>query len=121
MVRLGCNAYTARKHFHVESIFDSLGPVWCNERFGASLTELPDGRFVQIGGEHEDFYDPDFCIYNDVIVFDGKGNFQIYGYSRETFPPTDFHSATLVGEFIYIVGSLGYVDERKIGTTPYID
>ena len=44
------------------------GPVWCFSRFGTSLTELPDGRFVQIGGEHEDFYDPDFCIYNDVTV-----------------------------------------------------
>jgi hypothetical protein len=33
-----------------------------------SLTLLPDGRAIQIGGEHEDYYDPDFCIYNDVFV-----------------------------------------------------
>jgi len=26
--------------------------------------QLPDGRLVSVGGEHEDYYDPDFCIYN---------------------------------------------------------
>jgi hypothetical protein len=26
---------------------------------------------VQIGSEHEDDYDPDFCIYNDVFVHGG--------------------------------------------------
>ena len=118
MVRMGGNGYAARKHFLPNAMYDTTGPMWCNDRFGASLTELPDGRFVQIGGEHEDYYDPDFCIYNDVIVFDGKGGFQIYGYGPDTFPPTDFHSATRVGDFIYVVGSLGYVDERKFGTTP---
>ncbi len=92
--------------------------MWCNQRYGASLTPLPDGRYIQIGGEHEDFYDPDFCIYNDVIVFDGKGSFQIYGYPENVFPPTDFHTATLVDEHIYVIGSLGYQDERKFGTTP---
>ena len=45
-----------------------FGPVWCFNRFGGTVTKLPDGCFVHIGGEHEDFYDPDFCIYNDVIV-----------------------------------------------------
>jgi len=118
MVRIGCNGYTARKHYLGDAIFETSGPVWCNDRFGASLTELPDGRLVQIGGEHEDFYDPDFCIYNDVIVFDGLGGFQIYGYSRDAFPPTDFHSATLVGEHVYIVGSLGYPEGRTFGSTP---
>jgi hypothetical protein len=34
------------------------------QRFGQSLTLLPDCRAVQIGGEHEDWYDADFCIYN---------------------------------------------------------
>jgi hypothetical protein len=29
---------------------------------------LPDGRLIRIGGEHEDYYDPDFQIYNDVVV-----------------------------------------------------
>ncbi len=118
MVLTQGNGYSARKHNLGEQIFGTDGPVWCNQRYGASLTQLTDGRYIQIGGEHEDFYDPDFCIYNDVIVFDGKGGFQIYGYPKDVFPPTDFHTATLVGEHIYVIGSLGYQDERKFGTTP---
>ena len=35
---------------------------------GRSTVWLPDGRVVLIAGEHEDSYDPDFCIYNDVVV-----------------------------------------------------
>jgi len=78
-----------------------------------SLTPLPDGRWVQIAGEHEDHYDPDFCIYNDVIIHHGKGGFEILGYPEEVFPPTDFHSTTLVGEWIYLIGNLGYPATRE--------
>jgi hypothetical protein len=95
-----------------------LEPVWCFDRFGMSFTELPDGRFVEIGGEHEDYYDPDFCIYNDVVIHHGAGQFQVLGYPKDVFPPTDFHSATLVGEVVYIIGGLGYQGERNFGTTP---
>ena len=90
----------------------------CFSRFGMSFTELPDGRFIQIGGEHEDFYDPDFCIYNDVIVHNRSGEFQIMGYPKDAFPPTDFHSATYMDGFIYIIGGLGYHGERQFGRTP---
>lgn len=92
-------------------------PTWCFERFGQSLTPLPDGRFVEIGGEHEDYYDPDFCIYNDVVVHD-RGRFDIYGYPEDVFPPTDFHSATRLGSWIYLIGSLGYSGSRQFGATP---
>lgn len=116
MVKAGVSAYSAKMQFGET---DALaGPVWCFSRFGMSFTELPDGRIVQVGGEHEDFYDPDFCIYNDVVVHDRSGNFTILGYPREVFPPTDFHSATYVNGVIYIVGGLGYQGERKFGTTP---
>ncbi|MCC6954237.1 MAG: hypothetical protein IT290_08980 [Deltaproteobacteria bacterium] len=92
-------------------------PVWCAERFGQSVTFLPDGRMVLVGGEHEDSSDLDFCIYNDVWVFDPSGVIQIYGYPKEVFPPTDFHSATLVGDQLYLVGSLGYWGSRVYGET----
>jgi ankyrin repeat protein len=119
MIRCGTSAYSARVCFDDEHDWiDRPTPVWCNNRYGTTLTELPDGRIVQIGGEHEDYYDPDFCIYNDVIVYDGRGNFQIYGYPQEVFSPTDFHSATLVGNSIYIIGNLGYVPDRIEGKTP---
>ena len=101
-----------------KSAFDFSSPTWCCDRHGQSFTKLPDGRFVEIGGEHEDSYDPDFCIYNDVIVHNGHGNFTIYGYPESVFPPTDFHSATLVGNKIVIIGCLGYVEHRQPSVTP---
>ena len=94
-------------------------PIWCFSRFGMALVRLSDGRTLFIGGEHEDFYDPDFCIYNDVIAIDPELRVTIYGYPAEVFPPTDFHTATLVGEAdVYLIGSLGYPEERRPGETP---
>lgn len=116
MVRAGVCAYQPRKQFGALS--DSSPPIWCFDRYGMSFTELPDGRFVQIGGEHEDYYDPDFCIYNEVVVHDRSGQFEILGYPEEVFPPTDFHSATFVDGSIYIIGRLGYQGTRAFGTTP---
>jgi Ankyrin repeats (3 copies) len=116
MIRTGFSAYGARKQFEDQT---RSGPrVWCFSRYGMSFTELPDGRFVQIAGEHEDYYDPDFCIYNDVVIHERSGKFQIMGYPEEIFPPTDFHSATHVDGNIYIIGSLGYQGARRFGTTP---
>lgn len=112
MVRNGWCGYLAAKHFGDET-YDQDIPIWCHDRFGMSLTPLPDGRWIQIAGEHEDHYDADFCIYNDVILHDGKGGFEILGYPEEVFPPTDFHSATLVGEWIYLIGNLGYPETRE--------
>jgi hypothetical protein len=55
MVRSGGNTYPARTKFNDKNPFTEPGAVWCYERFGSSLTPLADGRFVQIGGEHEDY------------------------------------------------------------------
>jgi ankyrin repeat protein len=121
MVKFRCGAYTARRHYGdtnvlVEGVWDSA--VWCFDRFGQSITWLPDGRAIEIAGEHEDYYDPDFCIYNDVVVYDGRGDFTIYGYPQEIFPPTDFHTATPIDNWIYIIGNLGYHSDRIVGETP---
>jgi hypothetical protein len=93
------------------------GPTWSFDRFGQSVTELSDGRKIYIGGEHEDHYMPDFCIYNDVVVMGLEGGIDFYCYRKSDFPPTDFHTATLVGEKIIIIGSLGYLGERNPGVT----
>ena len=100
---------------------------------GQTNTELADGRIVYIAGEHEDYYDPDFCIYNDVVVIDtkvkpltGKG-ITIYGYPADVFPPTDFHTSTYVREgegkgkeWIYVIGGVGYEGSpHKSGTMVY--
>lgn len=118
MVRSGISAWDARNVFNNANNARNGNAVWCFQRFGRTITQLPDGRIIQIGGEHEDYYDSDFCIYNDIVVHQGDGTFTILGYPKETFPPTDFHSATLVGEYIYIIGCLGYLDERISNKTP---
>jgi hypothetical protein len=105
------NAYIANKHADGPSSL-AAGPCWCNSRFGQSRTELADGRVIALAGEHEDYYDPDFYIYNDAIVETPDGGLEIYGYPRDAFPPTDFHTATVVGDRIILVGSLGYAGER---------
>jgi ankyrin repeat protein len=119
MIRSGISAYEAGALFGIENKFDeTYKPIWCAQRFGQSITFLSDGRIVQIGGEHEDGYDPDFCIYNDVFVHAPEGSVIIYGYPKSVFRPTDFHTATLVGNSIYLIGSLGYPGTRQYGETP---
>ncbi len=92
LVRTRWSAYKANEIFQGPSSFDA-GPMWCFDRFGKSETRLPDGRVIHIGGEHEDFYDPDFFIYNDVTTVGGEGGIAIHGYPPSVFPPTDFHTA----------------------------
>jgi hypothetical protein len=115
MVRSGRIAWTAREEFGAE---EAEGPTWCFERFGMSRTELSDGRVVCVAGEHEDSYDCDFCIYNDVIVFEPGGGVSIFGYPRDVFPPMDFHTTTLVGDDLFVIGCVGYRDDRLEGQTP---
>jgi len=123
------NAWSIQKKFtgESESETESRNPIWCFNRFGQTTTFIPDGRLVLIGGEHEDWYDADFNIYNDVVVIThphrirrryyesmvlgttDPDNVIIYGYPKEIFPPTDFHTSTLVisdkgDQFIYIIG-----------------
>ena len=117
LVRSELSAYQANERFAGPSAF-AAGPGWCFSRFGQSTTELDDGRVVLVAGEHEDHYDPDFFIYNDVVVRHPDGRIDIYGYPREVFPPTDFHSATRVGGRLVIIGCLGYPADRRPETTP---
>ncbi len=111
---------TLRRHFGVD-VDHTGGPVWTFDRYGTSRTTLPDGRVACIGGEHEDYYDPDFCIYNDVIILGPDGSVEIFGYPEDAFPPTDFHTATLVGDRIVVIGRLGYQGQRHPGTTPVME
>ncbi len=116
LVHTKLNAYQANQTFNGPSPYRE-GPTWSFDRFGQSATELPDGRVIYIGGEHEDHYDPDFYIYNDVTVVQPDGSVVFYCYPKDVFPPTDFHTATLVDSKIVIIGSLGYPVERHIMTT----
>ena len=112
-VRTGANAYAARGRLGFNGAeARQFVPTWCFDRFGQSRTRLPDGRVVCVGGEHEDHYDPDFCIYNDVVIFHPDGGLKIYGYPEAAFPPTDGHTATLVGDRLWLIGNIGYPDRR---------
>jgi hypothetical protein len=117
IIRCQLSAYGVDQRLKGPSSFNA-GPCWCFQRFGQSSTLLPDGRIVLIGGEHEDSYDPDFYIYNDVVVRYPGGRLEIFGYPKEAFPPTDYHSATLVRSGIIMIGCLGYPGQRKSHTTP---
>ncbi|WP_299632701.1 hypothetical protein [uncultured Roseobacter sp.] len=113
MLRTGESSFAARKRLP-----DLPYAAWTTDRFGQSTTRLPDGRWVQIGGEHEDSYDSDFVIFSDVVVLGPSGDARIFFYPASIFPPTDFHSATLIGDAIWIIGGLGYMGDRKDDITP---
>jgi hypothetical protein len=117
VLKSGYGPWRVRDKFEVPLKRDD-GPIWTFDRMGRTENELPDGRVICVGGEHEDFYDPDFCIYNDVVVFERDGEFQIYGYPEGVFPPTDFHTATLVGNHLILIGGLRYPKDRYPGTCP---
>jgi hypothetical protein len=108
--------YGAATHFGLQATFPT-SPRWCFSRYGMSKTELPDGRKLFVAGEHEDHYDPDFYIYNDVIVWNPDDTIEVYGYPVSVFSPTDSHSATLVGDDLFLLGNLGYPDDRRPGQT----
>ncbi len=113
MLRTGESSFAARRR-----IKGLPHGVWTAERFGQTTTRLPDGHWVQIGGEHEDFYDSDFVIFSDVVVHGPGIEPRVFFYPDDIFPPTDFHSASLIEDAIWIIGGLGYQGTRKPGITP---
>jgi hypothetical protein len=117
LVRSHLTAYQASQRMRGPSAFNA-GPGWCFQRFGQSSTKLPDGREVFVGGEHEDGYDPDFFVYNDVVVRHPDDRLDIFGYPRSHFPPTEFHSATLVSNGIMLIGGLRDPKDRQSELTP---
>ena len=118
LIDTNISAYLANDHFKGPDLIETGSPAgWCFNRFGRTTTDLPDGRRIIIGGEHEDHYDPDFFIYNDVVVVEDDGKIRIFGYPESHFPPTDFHTATLFNGQILLVGSLGYPEDRRHGDT----
>ena len=92
--------------------------IWTAHRLGQSTTRLADGRWVQIGGEHEDFYMREFVIFNDVVVHTPDKPPRVFFYPTSVFPPTDFHTATLIGATVWIIGGFGYAGSRQSGATP---
>lgn len=128
MIRSGYGASGARRQFGVA--YDD-SPVWCFDRIGQTHTIFEDRTVISVAGEHEDHYDPDFVIYNDVVLWSASGVVRLFQYPREVFPPTDYHTTTWLwdeektsrpwpstGGHLAIVGNLGYVQDRRPGHTP---
>jgi hypothetical protein len=128
------------RQWHIDVDFEeNETKIWTWRRFGQTCDELPDGRRIYIGGEHEDWYvaashafcfpdrahtylryDPMFFIFNDVVVYDPQSqSYDLYRYPVNIFPPTDFHTATLLGDSIWIIGGLGYSKDRGNVTPVY--
>jgi hypothetical protein len=107
------NAHTSKDIYEIPET-----RLWHYHRFGTSATILPDGGVVFIGGEHEDYYDDDFCIFNDVLHIDKAGKMQLYFYSETNFAPTDFHTATFFENHVIIIGNMGYQKGRIEEKTP---
>ncbi len=111
--------------YHIRQHLEKLGytieqPIWTFlSRMGQSKTLLPDETKVFIGGEYEDFYDPDFRVYNDIVIQKPDGEIQLWNYSLEQFPATDFHVAHYDknSHSIFLIGNLGYPETRKEGIT----
>lgn len=117
MVANGNPPQWARQHFGV-TLWEAY-PIWCFQRDGMSETVLPDGRSLFIGGRHEVYRDPDFHVYNDVILRQAERSVEIFGYAATGFPPTDFHTATLVAGALFLIGSLGLAyDKARLGGDP---
>ncbi len=117
-IRTGRSGYSAEvEHLGKCATHCQGTPVWSFDRFGRTATQLPDGRWVLIAGEHEDHYDPDFCIYADVTVIHPDARVDHYIYPADIFPPTDFHTATLLDDHILLIGNLGYPQQRRAGET----
>jgi len=81
LIETGLDAYSANEAFSGPSSIDA-GPMWCFQRYGQSTTQMPGGRSALIGGEHEDHYDADFYIYNDIVIAAENERPQILGYPR---------------------------------------
>ena len=113
MIRTGDDAWKPKNSFGLDPF--EYAPSWSFDRFGQTRTLLPDGRVVCVGGEHEDSYDPDFFIYNDVVLFRSPDDFDVFTYPVDVFPPTDAHSATLIGDELWLIGNVGYAGERGEG------
>jgi len=80
------SSWRANEHFGRPSSLKA-GAALSPDRFGLSRTTLPDGREVLTAGEQEDFYAPDFSIYN--AINSSEGRLPAGGSSRR-LPPVRF-------------------------------
>ena len=114
MIKHRLSPYSFKSSHNLD--YEKIRPIFTMGRIGMSKTEIKSKDLtVYIGGEYDDFYDPDFLIYNDVICEWKDGAVKHFGYPESVFPCTDFHSATYypLHNAIYIIGRVGYDSPQK--------
>jgi len=134
MVKAGVDPRFVREQYDFPPDFSIIDEVrdetaiWSFSRHGHSTTHYRNKFRIHIGGVYWDIAAPDFLIYNDVIVQDWTGRVWIYFYPSDVFPPTGYHTATLLDEEfgpldsvtngIITVGGSGYSNDRSFWETP---
>lgn len=78
--------------------------LWTLSRESQSITILPNKSAVLIAGYRESI-EMGWIYYNDVAILTTDGDFTLYGYPEVDFPLIHGHSATRIGNSIYIVGT----------------
>ena len=119
-IDLDRNTFRLRQNFSHSAYREMLPeqPFWSWQRYGRTSTGLPQTGASSISPAiTRTSDDPDFCIYNDVMVQYAGGRREFFLYPKNIFPPTDFHTATLVGSKIFLIGSASYGDLRRPGET----
>ncbi|WP_377154149.1 ankyrin repeat domain-containing protein [Roseateles sp. UC29_93] len=116
MVRSGLTGYQAANQFGAEAC-DRARPVWCADRMG-SVAHAPAGRpsgpdrWRTRGWIRSRLLHLQRCLRPS-----SRWSTADLRVPESLFPPTDFHTATLVGDRIIVIGSLGYPSARAHGAT----
>lgn len=101
--------------------FESDKPVYSFQRFMRAVIDLEDGRRILVGGEHEDWYDPDFFIYNDIVVSNPNGSIDIYFYPFDIFHPIEDANLKERDGQLIISGGKQYIPNFDYENMSYID
>ena len=114
--------------------FDLKEPFWvaAHNRLGSSHVSIFNKYIdvIDIGGntaahdwkwyDYNDYYNPDFKIYNDVCIkADGLKKIELWSYPEEQFPPVYNHDTVYDKNMnlVYITGGLGLGERQRKNIT----
>lgn len=119
--------YFQQKQFHIEE------PLWTppHLRLNQSRQSIFKKHIfnIAIGGntaatdwkeyDYNDYYNPDFKIYNDVTIRHFDSKYELWNYPEEQFPPVYAHDTVHDKniDFVYITGGLGSGDRQRKNIT----
>ena len=86
-------------------------PVFTFNRGLNTQIKLDDKRTINVGGVQEEVDDPDYFIYNDIIVLDRNNNVTIYAYPEEIFPCIVNPKLEVQDDFLIITDGARYKND----------